>query len=112
MKLVFAIISSDNVDDVILELNKAGFKATKISTSGGFLKRKNVTLMIGIKDNEMTAVIDLIENVCHERRTFEVNMPTVYPNGIHTTSFTSIPQKIEVGGAIIFVVNVAHYVKI
>ena len=45
MKLLFVIISKEDVDQVISGLNKEGFRATKIASSGGFLKKKNVTLV-------------------------------------------------------------------
>ena len=34
------------------------------------------------------------------------------PFGIHTLSYATIPQKVEVGGAIIFAVDVYNYEKI
>ncbi len=40
MKLLFVIISKEDVDQVISGLNKEGFRATKIASSGGFLKKK------------------------------------------------------------------------
>ena len=88
MKLLFVIISKEDVDQVISGLNKEGFRATKIASSGGFLKKKNVTLMIGVQEDQMKAVIDIVKGICHER------------------------QTVEVGGAIIFAVDVSHYEKI
>lgn len=112
MKLLFAIISSDDVDLVIAGLNKGGYGATKIASSGGFLKKKNVTLMIGVKDEKMDDVIGIIKGICHERRTVEINMPLFFPNGMNEGSFSGYPETVEVGGAIIFVVDVTHYEKI
>ncbi|MCI6136775.1 MAG: cyclic-di-AMP receptor, partial [Oscillospiraceae bacterium] len=45
MKLIIAIISNDDSYDVLSELTKAGFDATKLSTTGGFLSAGNVTLL-------------------------------------------------------------------
>ena len=61
MKLLFVIISKEDVDQVISGLNKEGFRATKIASSGGFLKKKNVTLMIGVQEDQMKAVIDIVK---------------------------------------------------
>ena len=40
MKLVYAIVRTDNEDDVIAELAKNRFGITKLSTTGGFLKKR------------------------------------------------------------------------
>ncbi len=47
MKLVYAIIGNENSELLISELSARGFQATKLSSTGGFLKRGNTTLMIG-----------------------------------------------------------------
>ena len=113
MKLIYAVISNDDSDNVITELNKSGYQATKLCSSGGFLKIENVTLMIGTGDDNMSDVIRIIKNVCGERRDIEINVPCVTPPfGIHTLSYATIPQTVEVGGAIIFAVDVDYYEKI
>ena len=112
MKLLFVIISKEDVDQVTSALNKEGYRATKIASSGGFLKRKNVTLMIGIEEEKMDDVIDIVKGICHERQTVEVNMPIFFPNGMNEASFSGYPETVEVGGAIIFAVDVSHYEKI
>ena len=48
MKLIIAIISNDDSYDVLSELTKAGFDATKLSTTGGFLSAGNVTLPVQV----------------------------------------------------------------
>ena len=47
MKLIIAIISNDDSYDVLSELTKVGFDATKLSTTGGFLSAGNVQVAIG-----------------------------------------------------------------
>ena len=46
MKLIYAIIRYDNEDDVTTSLTKHKFSVTRLSTTGGFLKKGNTTLMI------------------------------------------------------------------
>ena len=112
MKLIYAIVPGEDASDVVGKLNENGFQATKISTTGGFLRKKNTTLMIGVEDEHWKKVIGIIKDICQERQTIEVKMPYVNMNGMGTMSYTSLPQKIEVGGAVIFVVNVDYYEKI
>ena len=40
MKLVYAIVRNDNEDDVVSLLNQNHYSVTRLSTTGGFLKRK------------------------------------------------------------------------
>ena len=46
MKLVFAIVSNDDGNTVMRELNKAGFSVTKMASTGGFLRAGNTTLFV------------------------------------------------------------------
>ena len=53
MKLILAIIQSADEADTVQELNAKGFFVTKLSTTGGFLKAKNTTLLIGTEDEKV-----------------------------------------------------------
>ena len=53
MKLILAIIQAADEADSVQELNKRGFFVTKLSTTGGFLKAKNTTLLFGSDDEIM-----------------------------------------------------------
>ena len=48
MKLVYAIVRNDNEDDVVTALMQDHFVVTRLSTTGGFLKKGNTTLMIAL----------------------------------------------------------------
>ena len=47
MKLIIAIVQDEDSDNLVKILNKNDFKVTKISSTGGFLKSGNVTLLPG-----------------------------------------------------------------
>lgn len=115
MKLIYAITSNDDSERVLQELNKAGYSATKQSTTGGFLKRGNTTLMIVTEDENLEKVARLIEQVCGKRETIEVNVPYMNlstSNYSMPFAYNSVKQRVEVGGAIIFAVDVCYYSKI
>lgn len=40
MKLVYAIVRNDNEDDVVSLLNQNHYSVTRLSTTGGFLKKE------------------------------------------------------------------------
>ncbi len=108
MKLVLAIINDDDGSKVLSTLNKAGYSATKLATTGGFLKVGNMTLLIGVDDEKVSAVIDIIREKSHKRKQIVTSpMPVGAAGG-----FSPYPLEVEVGGATIFVVDVDHFEKV
>ncbi|MHB1357640.1 MAG: cyclic-di-AMP receptor [Anaerolineae bacterium] len=60
MKLLMAIIRDDYAADVLAALTEEGLSATRISSTGGFWRRGNVTLMIGVEDQAVDRTLDII----------------------------------------------------
>ena len=60
MKLIIAVVNSDDASAVLGGLSKAGYSATRLSTTGGFLRAGNVTLLIGVEEEKVDEVIALI----------------------------------------------------
>ncbi len=66
-KLVIAVVQNEDADGVVDALLEADFRATRLASTGGFLRRGNTTLMIGADEAEVDAVLDLIRR--HARST-------------------------------------------
>jgi uncharacterized protein YaaQ len=64
MKLVVAVVKAEDVDSVSASLLDADVRLTRIDTTGGFLRRGNSTLLIGVPANEVDEVIRLIRAAC------------------------------------------------
>ena len=79
MKLVYAIVRNDNEDDVVSQLTQHHYSVTRLSTTGGFLKKGNTTLMIGAEDDKVQEVIDVIKQECGQHQKLTVNMPYQIP---------------------------------
>ena len=60
MKMIFAMLHSEDVDETVEELNRAKYWVTKLSTTGGFLKNKNVTLVVGTEDDLVPGALNII----------------------------------------------------
>ncbi len=71
MKLVISIILPDDAEKVSKALIVKGFRGpTRINTVGGFLRRGNVTLVLGVDDERLDEALATIrENV--QARTIE-----------------------------------------
>jgi uncharacterized protein YaaQ len=107
MKLVLAIVSNDDASNVSAALTKDNFSVTRLATTGGFLRAGNTTLIVGCEDNLVERVIDLIGQES-KRRTEIVPSTASYDIG----RYASFPVEVQVGGATIFVLDVAQFIKI
>ncbi|MBU5591700.1 cyclic-di-AMP receptor [Clostridium sp. MSJ-4] len=109
MKLIIAIVQDDDAGDVLDVLTEGGFRVTKLATTGGFLKSGNTTLMIGVEEENVKKVLDMIEETCRVRQQV-VTSPS--PIAGSTGVYVPYPVEVEVGGATIFVVDVDQFIKI
>ncbi len=66
MKLLLAIIRDRDDVSVSDALSHANVRVTRIASTGGFLRRGNVTLLIGVEDERVQAVLDLVRSACGE----------------------------------------------
>jgi uncharacterized protein YaaQ len=108
MKLVVAICHDEDSHDLTRKLSKNEFGVTKLASTGGFLKTGNTTLIIGVEDDEVDKVIDLIEETCQTRK--EYTMSSTMMSDVNT--FMSKPIEVTVGGATVFVLDVDQYHKL
>ena len=107
MKLVLAIINHDDANTVTQNLTKHGFSSTKLATTGGFLMSGNVTILIGVDEEKVQAVIDIIREHSHSRKQM---IPTTTEMGYGY--YPSMPVEVTVGGAIIFVVDIERFERV
>lgn len=59
-KLIVAVIQNEVADAVVDALLEAEFRATRLASTGGFLRRGNTTLLIGADEDQVDLVLDLI----------------------------------------------------
>ncbi len=111
MKLVLAIVQDDDAMDLIEELTDKNFRVTKLSTTGGFLKSGNTTLMMGVEEEAVKDVVKVIEDVC-KRRKETVSAPTPTTIGSGSGMYMPYPIEVEVGGATVFVLDVDQFYKV
>ncbi|MCC6313522.1 MAG: cyclic-di-AMP receptor [Thermomicrobiales bacterium] len=109
MKLIVAVVQERDAEALTRALLARGFFFTQISSSGGFLRESNVTLMIGVQSH-LTAEVLRILRQHSQSRTRYVNplMPIVEPAEHHVAS----PVEVYVGGATVFVLPVERYERV
>ncbi len=108
MKLIVAIINNDDANAVVSNLTKEGFSATRLATSGGFLRAGNTTLLVGVEKSKVDMAVNIIgENSRQRKEITPIN--TTY---IGESMLSTMPVEITVGGATIFVIDVEQFYKI
>lgn len=93
MKLIIAIVQDDYSSRVIKSLTNNKYRTTKLSSTGGFLKSGNTTLLIGVEDEKINEVVKLIEEECKDKKVAKGK------------------DEITVGGANLFILNMHDYEK-
>jgi uncharacterized protein YaaQ len=87
MKLIISIIRDIDDRTVINQLVTHDYRVTRMASTGGFLRRGNVTLLIGVEDDQVQTVIDLIHENCSQPETGQ-HRATVFV--VNTTHFEQV----------------------
>jgi uncharacterized protein YaaQ len=104
--LLVVIIQAQDADLAISALNKLGQSVTKLPSVGGFLRRKNSMLLIGLSEGKKAAVFDVLRDTCRQRVEF-IAVP------LESTPLPlPAPTPINVGGATVFSLKIEHYEEI
>lgn len=108
VKLIICVVDDMDIHALLDVLAEAGFQATKLSSSGGFLKRGNTTLLIGVETEKKEEVLNLIKQVCQPRK----QMVPMSPMLAAEDSIVPVDVMVRMGGATVFVVDVAEHLKL
>jgi len=108
MKLIVSIVHSDDADALIRTLQDKGHRCTKISTTGGFLREGNATILIGADPAQVDTVLEIIRDSCHSRTQMVSPLPPVAEAG---ELYVPRPVEVQIGGATVFVLDVEQSAK-
>lgn len=106
MKLILAIVQDKDSNRLSNKFIDANVRATKLSTTGGFLKEGNTTFIVGIEEKRVNEVLDIIRETCQAREQYMTP-----PISLDLTMDTQMPYPIEVqvGGATVFVMPIEQF---
>ncbi len=103
--MILAVVQSIDADSAMTALVRAGYHVTRMASTGGFFRQGNTTLLIGVEDDQVDPVIEVLKGVCHQRtRLLPVSMDPVEPMSA-IGGYVEVP----VGGATIFVFPVERF---
>jgi uncharacterized protein YaaQ len=104
--LLIAIVQEQDVDVVERALDVMGVHITQLATSGGFLGRRNATLVIGIPEEVKQKALSILKNYCRQRMEYITIPMEGSPLPL------SAPMAITVGGARVFSLPVDRHEEI
>ncbi len=107
MKLIYAIVNSDDSHSVSKALTSNGFFATKLASTGGFLSSGNTTFLICTENEKVDTAVEIIKEKSHKRKQLVQSSTSI---GIGSSA--TFPVEVSVGGATIFITDVERFEKV
>jgi len=78
MKLLIAIVPDDLAEQAIPRLLGAGLRVTRVASTGGFLRRGNTTLLLGLDGEDVDRALNLMRQAYQADATLETGRGTAF----------------------------------
>lgn len=109
MKLVIVVVQDRDATQLLEGLLAKGLRATKLASTGGFLREGNTTLMIGVEDERANEILAIVRRTCRAR---DQLVTPLAPLSGAAESYVPYPVEVQVGGATLFVLSVERFEKV
>lgn len=63
MKLMVLLLRDSDAENAIQSLTRAGYRVTRIASTGGFLRSGMATLLVGLDDAQVEPVLQLLRQL-------------------------------------------------
>jgi uncharacterized protein YaaQ len=101
--LLIAVVQAQDTDNATSDLTKLGASVTRLPSVGGFLGRRNATLIIGIPRNIEEKVMNSLQKNCRQRVEY-ISIP------LESAPLPlPAPTPVTVGGAAVFSIDIEHF---
>mgnify|MGYP003473716775 FL=1 len=104
--LLMAVIQEQDLDTATKALQTVGASLTYLSSAGGFLGRRNATLLVGLPTDKLQDSLKVLHEACRQR----VEYMTLPLEGSPMPMPAPVP--VTVGGAIVFALPVDRFEQI
>ena len=78
MKLIISILRDSDTEVVSHALTNQGFRVTITASTGGFLRKGQTTLLIGVEDDQVESALEVIRNRCSKPTKSDVRRTTLF----------------------------------
>ncbi len=109
MKLCIVIVPGADGDRLLDRLAQMDFGATKVGSSGGFLRRGSVSALVAVEDRRVSELMALLH------RDFPEVLESVPVNMLPLAEEWGPPTEVidvRVGGAVVFVIDLEQVVRV
>ncbi len=100
---MIVVIQSQDAENAVIGLENLGFTVTRLPSFGGFLGRRNATLMVALNENQRQQALDSLKESCRQRVEYIAVPLESAPLPLPT------PTPITIGGATIFTLPIERY---
>ena len=104
--LMLAVVQEQDQDTATHALAQLNLPVVLLSSAGGFLGRRNATLLIGLPEGKEEAALKVLEESCRQR----IEYLTLPLEGSPLPMPTPVP--VTVGGATVFALPVERFEEI
>lgn len=107
-RLLVMIVSDSDADRLMRRLVEKSIPATKVGSTGGFLRKGNATIFSGVAAGVVDTVMEIVREECRARTEYvPVQTLPFFGEG----AYVAEQLQVRVGGAIVFVVPVERFEK-
>ena len=104
--LMLAVVQEQDRDEATRALADLNLPVVYLFSAGGFLGRRNVTLLVGLQDGQEEEAVNVLQQTCRQHIEY-LTMPL---EGSPLPMPTPVP--VTVGGATVFALPVEHFEEI
>ena len=101
--LIMAVVQEQDIESATNAAESLGAPVVYLASTGGFLGRRNATLLIGLPEGMETSLVEALQKTCRQR----VEYLTMPVEGAPMPLPTPVP--VTVGGATIFALPVDYF---
>jgi uncharacterized protein YaaQ len=106
MKAVVAVVQGQDTIRLGNALRQKSIPFTTIDSTGGFLRERNSTFMLGTPDDQLQRVLDVISANCHTRSEYVSSYPSAFDPA---EFYMPRPIEVQVGGASVWILDVEYF---
>ena len=100
---MWVIVQAQDAENAENALQDLGFTVTRLPSFGGFLGRRNITLLVALHSERRQEALDALNENCRQRIEYIAVPLESAPLPLPT------PTPITIGGATIFTLEIDHY---
>lgn len=105
MKQLVIIVQADDAEPACVALRDAGYRFTRLASTGGYLGTPNLTLIMAVEDERVEAVMSILRETCKNR---DIEVPLVLPGRLRDWQ----DAVVNYAGAMVIVTDAVDVIRI